>query len=584
MKLKEVRIYCECYEQGLYLLKYIINNKKLTNLDHKIIYTTKGNFKLYYKDSVIAQLLHNKKFDGIISVVDKNDIEHPITTIEFSTAVPTDDHILQRYDFVYWSAFYQVPCIKISSSEKNNTKFGGGNKIKIEHEYYAALNIKGVYYHIEWPLIKNSDLVKTDFKMISSPPYLDELQKVINQMIDSFYSSKNDKDYFALEQEKFKKYINKNFSNNKLNFTNSTRLNFDNKGKITIKFNRYGHGMDPERGMLIFFNNVYAKRPIIKFIVQRENREMYKKMYDSKDLKYIMDIIDKKVIGNKNNMTFDIAFDLFKKATSTNDLFEHAKIVNNVITINDADLIRNLEKRRSVVNSLLHFGEKIILADLNDDIIVEIKWNISIVDKFYLLKKKESLSVPKKKLPIKIISNNRINEDVITYTSNILLIKNNMKNIGVSYPGAQGDRKILKGSGVNTKRDYVDVISIKENENGKYDILLQENKQRVSETEKSDIDKLLTIINTEDKKKKLDELIKTVYRNVDINKCYIGVGGSKPSLSKNNKDIDYIIFVEIDNDHIKWEIETTNKNVINMFNNLLSGEIVLDYPMYIVED
>lgn len=128
--IKELRVYCECYEQGLYLLDYISDNDVLRDVHHKIIYTKPNNFSAYRNDSIISKLFSHKDFDGFISIIEEDDTEHPIVAIEFSTAVPTDDHIMQRYDVMYWSTYYQTPCIKISPSEMNNTDFGGGKKLK----------------------------------------------------------------------------------------------------------------------------------------------------------------------------------------------------------------------------------------------------------------------------------------------------------------------------------------------------------------------------------------------------------------------------------------------------------------------
>lgn len=589
-KLKEVRIYCECYEQGLYLLKYISKNKIVSKLSHKVIYTKPGNFSLYCLDSIISQLLSHKSFDGIISIVDDDDTEHPLVTIEFSTAVPTDDHIMQRFDFIYWSTFYKVPCLKISPTKMDNIHFGGGTKIKIHHEYYTTLNMEGIYYHVDWPLIDKSDLVLTDCEKVSCPPYLKKLDIILNEMLNSYFYSNNDMEYFNVEKEKYNNYVYTNFVDDKLDFFNSSRLNFDEKGNLTIKFNRFGHGMDPERGMLIFLNKRFLVKPIIKFVVQRESREKYKSLYQGNNESSIMKIIDSEILSNNNVVTFDIAFTLFKKATNTNFLFEHAKIIDNKIFINDNDLLDCLNKNSSVINTLLHFGEKIILCDLNNNVIVEITWNLKLVNDFYLLKRNESLSISKKKLPINILTSKNINEDVVTFSCVKLFLMNGMKNIAVSYPGAQGDRKILQGNGVKTKRDYVDIISIQKVYDNEYNVFLQENKQKISQTQKFDIDKLVSIRNDKEKRQELNELISKIYAPINVKRCYIGVGGQKSFLNQGEMRFDYLMYIAInEKGNIEWQILSSNVKIFEIFkkiiniNNSLNGVIKLDYPMYIVE-
>ena len=589
-RIKELRVYCECYEQGLYLLNYILDNKYIIGIDHKVLYTKPNNFSLYYSESIISQLFSRKDFDGLISVVDEDDTEHPIVTIEFSTAVPTDDHIVQRFDVMYWSTYYQTPCIKISPTLINNINFGGGNKMKIWHEYYTTLNMGGVYYHVDWPLISGSDLVMTDSDKVSCPPFLNELKDILNGMINSYCNSSDDNEYFTIERNKYSQFVHSNYVDDRFDISPSTRIQFDEFGKIILKFNRYGHGMDPERGMLFFLNNRFKTKPIIKFVVQRKTREKYMSLYDGTNTETIMKFIDSEVLSNNNVVTFDIAFELFKKATNTFSLFRSSIIENNTITINDNDLINNLNSNTSVINSLLHFGEKIILNDLKNNTIAEIKWNLELVENYYSSERQRSLSIPKRKLPVVPLSNRKINEDVVTYSCMSLFLKNNMKNIAVSYPGAQGDRKLLQGEGRETKRDYVDIISVHKYSDTEYNVFLQENKRKISETQKSDVDKLISIKNDEDKINELNNLISKVYVPIIVKGYYIGVGGQESPMAQGEARFDYLMYIMInENRNIEWQILSSNPIIFEIFKNIsnsdnsLKGEIKLNYPMYIIE-
>lgn len=589
-KIKETRIYCECYEQGLYLLDYIKDNKFLKNTSIKIVYTKPGNFSNYYSSSIISQILFHKDFDGLISLIDRNACEHPLVGIEFSSAVPTDDHILQRFDVMYWSMFYKIPCIKISPTKMKNTDFGGGNKVKIQHEYYTTLNMKGIYYHIEWPLIEETDLVMTDNEKISCPPKLSELKKILNGFVHSYCKSKDENDYYDIEYHKYDEYVRSNYKNDDLDFSNSSRFQFASEGNVTIKFNRFGHGMDPERGMLLFWSQRLSKKPTVKFVVQRENRKKYKSLYEGNNESYSMNVIDSTVLPNNNIVTFDIAYDLFKKATNTEELFEHAIINGNTVTIDINDLNKQLEKSTSVVNNLLHFGNKIVLVDMNDNIIVDIRWDGNIVDAFYINERKKCLETERKMLEVDVISNYNINEDIVTYACMSLFFKNNMKNIAVSYPGAQGDRKLLQGNGVTTKRDYVDIISICKQSNNEFNVFLQENKKKISQTQRSDIDKLNSIKSDPEKMRELNQLITKIYAPIIIKGCYVGVGGQTSSLAQGEARFDYLMYIMINEQKsIEWQILSSNPIIFELFkgitngDNSLKGVIELEYPMYFVE-
>jgi hypothetical protein len=588
-KIKEIRVYCECYEQGLYLLDYICNNNHLKRVKPNIVYTKPGNFSNYVTTSKVSQLLKHKDFDGLISLIDFEDVEHPIATIEFSSAVPTDDHILQRFDVMYWSTFYKVPCLKISPTKMVNTDFGGGNRIKIQHEYYATINMEGIYYHIEWPLIENTDLVMVDNEKVSCPPELEALKLILNNFVDTFFDSLDDNAFFENLFEEYKKYVNNNYNNDELIISNSTRYQFDSHGNLTMKINRFGHAMDPERGMLIFWSEKLKNKPVVKFAVQRESYEKYKSLYEGSNSAHILEIVKNQILSNNNIVTFDIAINLFKKATNTYFLFTNAKIINNTININDKFLLNNLKGSTSVVNNLLHFGEKIILNDLNDNTIAEIKWNNDLVKQFYMEQRNKALTISNKALPIQKISNADLNEDIVTYACMSLFMKNDMKNIAVSYPGAQGDRKILQGSGVTTKRDYIDIISIKKHIDDKYNVFLQENKRKISDTQRSDIDKLYSIRLDEDKMQCLNKLISDVYTPIIIKGCYIGVGGQESLLAQGETRFDYLMYIMINRDgNIEWSILSSNPIIFEIFRDIadrykrLRGVIELLYSVNVV--
>ena len=356
-----------------------------------------------------------------------------------------------------------------------------------------------------------------------------------------------------------------------------------------LKFNRYGHGMDPERGMLLFLNKNYNQKPIVKFLVQRENRNKYKSLYEGNNQDAIMEIIDAKVIPNDNIVTFDIAYDLFKKATNTHNLFQSALITGNTIIINDNDLMNCLNSSLSVINNLLHFGEKIILCDLNDNVIVEIKWNLELVDNYYLTERQKSLMTSKIKMPTKLLPNDMINEDVVTFASMSVFLMNNMKNIAVSYPGAQGDRKILQGTGLTTKRNYIDIISVHKCSDDEYDVFLQENKKKIYETQRSDIDKLVSVRNDSEKMAELNQLIEKVYTPIVIKEYYIGVGGQESPMAPGETRFDYLMYIMINGTgNIVWKILSSNPIIFEIFDNIksssgsLEGEITLNSPMYIV--
>lgn len=111
--INEIRIYYESIEQGANYIKPIIENslrKNKLNVDVKLI-RLKGSYS-YYSQKV-APIIFWKDPDILItSVID--DVEYPLLLIEFSNAVFTEDHELQRFDGLVASAKNNCVYVKIS--------------------------------------------------------------------------------------------------------------------------------------------------------------------------------------------------------------------------------------------------------------------------------------------------------------------------------------------------------------------------------------------------------------------------------------------------------------------------------------
>ena len=90
--IEEIRIYYESYEQALHFIKpslYIYKNIPI------LLIKKSKNYKKYSFN--LAPIVFWKDQDILISII-SNGIEYPIIAVEFSTAVFTEDHELQRSD------------------------------------------------------------------------------------------------------------------------------------------------------------------------------------------------------------------------------------------------------------------------------------------------------------------------------------------------------------------------------------------------------------------------------------------------------------------------------------------------------
>lgn len=107
--IEEIRIYYESIEQANHLIYPIIKNKISEN---KIkLVRLKGSYEDYSKR--VAPIIFWKNPDILITVI-KNKEEFPLVQIEFSNAVFTEDHELQRFDGLVASAENNCIYAKIS--------------------------------------------------------------------------------------------------------------------------------------------------------------------------------------------------------------------------------------------------------------------------------------------------------------------------------------------------------------------------------------------------------------------------------------------------------------------------------------
>lgn len=566
MNIQEVRIYSECLEQGLDFKDYFLNFN--ANFNIKNIYISKN--KNYQYDSWI-KILDFKKFDLIITIV-SGEKEIPILVIEYSTAVPTDDHKMQRSDVYFWASIFKIPVMKISPLEKLSSSNGGGSKITMLQEINLTLLINSVVYFIDWKL--DGYMLETNLERLSCIPYNEKIAKILNNILQKIISSNTfDEVYKALLNEQKLLFNNIEIEKLKRNFVNSTRFQ-NSDSKLIVKINRLGHAMDPERGILFFVNMLFEEKNIIsKLIIKSKN---YKSLFD----KLSTPTLNKLNKMIKNDINGELALKIFQVATNTETL-KIKKITSSNYEITDKNLINFLYDYKNIVyKSIFINSTKLQLCDYEQNILCEITWNKNIIKNY--LKKLYPLQY--KSVDISKISFSNTKEDIITYASVQLLKKAGCHILAVSYPGAQGDKAILIGTGRDTKRIYIDIISYKKS--NKILVLLHENKINKNDLKKDEI-KLLEL--KENNINEINTLLnKFSLNNITNNNLYLGLG-SKSKLHNNISTYlkaDYIFAFDIKSDssktYILWNIAIINLDLLELFkplvneNNKLEGKILLD--------
>ena len=577
MQIDEIRIYSGCLEQGLDFKTYLLGID--SGLLIKNIYPTKSRQELKESDSILQKITKFKDFDIIISLISQSK-EIPILLVEYSTAVPTDDHKMQRSDVYFWAGIFKIPVLKISSLSKNSSSnHGGGDKISLAQEISLTLKKEAVVYFIDWQSNEHSILIanKDSLSCIDTNEQLKEiLANLLNKckMLADFNAV-----YQSLLQEQSKFFNAINLQNLKNVFVDSTRFQrIDDE--IIVKINRFGHAMDPDRGILYFVSQLFGLENVVtKFIVKRERmqgKESYKTLFDglSNNLQERLNhLITKPFNAN-------LALEIFTTATGIE--LDFIKVDSTHYKIADENLKKFLQSYTSITFKAIFLNSsKLWLCDYNNNLICEISWSADIVIN-YLKSLNTSIYTP---LPLSNLSFQTAKEDLITYASVQLLKRANCEILAVSYPDAQGDKAILIGQGRATKRIYLDIIAASEqNAPLKIAVILQENKEKYVNL-KEDEAKLLDL--RQNHISPLNVLLQKLSAKKDIaqDDIYLGLG-SKYAKTATPLNVDYIFAFDIKSNDtqtiIYWNVAVINFDLCNIFKPLLNaknklcGKIVLD--------
>lgn len=575
--MEEIRIYFESFEQAANFI-YPVVEKILSELKVKCpikLIKLKGNYEFYSQK--LSSIIYWKDPDILISVVNKNE-EYPIIVLEFSNAVFTEDHELQRFDGLVAAAENNCVYVKISPLKKESPSAHGGN---VEFDYvkpYALIyrNFKKIFFHFDWEIAENG-IVKVNQEYLSCPNKIERFERLLKIIFDII--TKNNLDKWTIELDKiisndssFKEWSaalkNYEFAGQSLN---SSRTRLSENSVLELKLNRFGHAMDPERGMLAFYGTLF-ENVISKMMFSDSNNAWYKDIpREDEIVKYIAkyglnrpyDFLYCFMLGSglDNNTEFK---EIVKK-------FEKDKSSSLKIDINSF-----VEKNSTILNKALRtifkYSKEFHIVDKNNNLKVVFVWKFN----------KYTSTVSK--VPITPLSELLdLDEDLVTYIMvHEVLKENKFKILSVSYPGAQGDRAILvqAGTGRRQERKYLDIIAYLP----KVDITaLQEDKGIfVKQSIQIDIDELSKY---KTNKTYLDAL-RTFQKRYELSSAKssirIGVGfwankNFTIDAIKNLdlKELDY--FVYITSDMKKWKIWRTGKENIFVKS---EGDIILPIKIY----
>jgi hypothetical protein len=577
---KEIRIYFESIEQGTHFIYPIVKDaiNKFKNVKIKLV-KLKGNCNYYSKK--IAPIIFWKDPDILISII-KDGEEYPLLVVEFSNAVFTEDHELQRFDGLVAAAENNCLYAKISPLKKTSPSEHGGN---IEFDYvkpYALIFHKfgKLFFHFDWRIDRNG-LVEVDKEYLSCPHRIIDFEKLIQIVLTNAIQSVNfleniNKEIFSYRPFKdwYKTLTNYKIKENIELNTPRTRWVSDKK-ILELKINRFGHAMDPERGMLAFYGTL--TRVIPKMLFNQGNDAWYKDIPKESEIrKYI----------EKNGLIrgYDFLY-CFMLGSGLYNNKDFVQIVNRYkndkssrIQVDITEFVKkNFSKINKAIRTILKYSNTFIIIDEKQTSRVILRWK----DTFST---KEFNKNPK----ITLIQNiSSLDEDLVTYIAiNNILKLNGFKILAASYPGAQADRVILiePGTGRRQKRKYVDIIAYLEK---KKITSLQENKGQYSISAiQEDINELSKYKTDKNYKEALKSFQKR-FEPKSVNSIIkIGVGfWSNPNFTISKikdldlKELDY--FVYITPDMKNWKVWSTGNK--NMFSKT-SGDVKIPVIYEVIEN
>ena len=423
--MNSIRIYYECLEQACYYLDPIVKNVFGEDVD--ITFIEISSLK---NTSVIAEklapALSIRNPDGVITWV-KSGEEIPLVWLEFTTQVKTLDHSMQSFNSLVAAGSARIPVVKFVAERVSRSSHGGSQLFDTRVPFqilFTQFNTPGV--QLNWPTTEDGRFALRNEKYMACPDRELGLVEILNTIKVGVEQNISPADslieFGRIKSSELALNFKENFKKPEryVGSQRSTRF-YKTSGEWTIKFNRWDHSMDPERGLCEFYHYWTGEK-------------LNGRLHDSEA---------------KNASQ---ALKNFARKTG--------------IAISDQEIKSRIDITKYIKSSRVNRAGLIILwcckeftvANASGKDLITFTWNAEkpdgLVNNFKLGK---ITSISKK---------DTITEDDVTFVvANRFFPQNGFQIHSVSYPGAQGDFALLQGSGRTAKRKYFDVIAHKASNN-----------------------------------------------------------------------------------------------------------------------
>ncbi|HQB22751.1 MAG TPA: hypothetical protein PLW23_10245, partial [Bacteroidales bacterium] len=575
----EVRIYYECLEQGYHYIFPMISEVVPAS---KIKLVKRPKKHSQFGNGALKSIMLLTTPDTLITAV-KNGIEYPLVNIEFSEAVTTEDHELQRTYGAVASFLSDMFYIKISGNKESDKVFGGAEynpfstpKIMIEkHKYYG-------YIIAEWDVEKENkyNLIRNK-QFPSCPPEITILKDTIQISILSFNENHNNWYSNAVKslrtKKSYQKYIeNVNKATGAKELLNSwkereernTNLNrlryFVRKDWISAKINRFSHAMDPDRGILTFISFVFSDDYKIfgtyALVRQRGSKVMKSDLTDIIDLNIKLQEALYKDLGGVPDWFAQELIQIVKSARSLNETINFQPVWEKY---------KDKIAENKVISTLAYFLDGMFLNHNGIKLIWDRKKLLgNSKKKFVELLAKSYFSKKYASTQSLISETDEVDEDEVTYTiAHKVLIPNGFRIVSISYPGSQGGGAVLPepNLGKEQPRQYPDIIALPPTKSKNTDVILNESKGMYSKSSiEKDTEKILRYKTDKNLRRALTETLlvaQVIDKNDKIRNIIIGVAFGVKSNTPTSWKPDEVDFIFRITDRDKWAIGIFNQTL-----------------------
>lgn len=350
---------------------------------------------------------------------------------------------------------------------------------------------------------------------------------------------------------------------------------FINEERAGAKLNRFGHAMDPDRGIITLISCLLSNSHKIygEYALVREQHVVFKQPYVG------LDELRQRL---KATLDFDRVPGWFKEMLLRGA--EQLTTQTDTFSIQHEWLRHGNEAWSRVITTLAYFTDGIYLGK-NGPLLTwdrdELLGGSVRTDFHDLIKEKLGFGQKSSITPVELISR-EVDEDEVTYALvHRVLQPNGFQIIAISYPGAQGGSPILPetGAGRRQKRVYPDVIALPPAARVDFDALLNESKGMFEQASVlADVGKLQRYQTSDEHREALKTMLvkaKVMNENHELREIVIGVAFGVNTPTDTTWRVDLIDFIFRIVARSRWALATFRQDLRDLIP-IMAGDT--DYP------